>query len=155
MMELTPFWTWPENLLLTPAHQSIKQWSSNCGAIACSPNCYRMQNQNCRVKTQETNKWSIVSPTLSQSGHFGGWLRPLLASLSAVRHRLCATVHMKNLHFPGAQLFQILSHESNWVAPMNRAFRFIHFFCSEVPKILVTSYSPMGRKKTSRKKQNV
>jgi hypothetical protein len=31
--------------------------------------------------------------------------KPLLASLSAVQHLLCAASHMKNLHFPGAQLF--------------------------------------------------
>jgi len=36
-----------------------------------------------------------------------------LASLSALQHRLWARVYMKNLHYPGAQLFQILSHESN------------------------------------------
>jgi hypothetical protein len=47
--------------------------------------------------------------------------KPLLASLSAVQHLLCAASHMKNLHFPGAQLFQILSQGLNWTALINIA----------------------------------
>ena len=36
--------------------------------------------------------------------------RPWRASRSVVQHLSCATSHRKNLHFPGAQLFQIRSH---------------------------------------------
>ena len=96
MMELSPFFScWPATLLFTATHQSTKILSSICGARICNPKDCKIVYQICLVKTQETIKWSIVSPTWSQSGHFGGWVRPRRANLSAVQHLLCATVHKK------------------------------------------------------------
>ena len=94
---------------LNPSYQSTKIRLSSCGAVACSPKIYRMLNYICLLKTHETSKWSIVSPTWSQSGHLGGRSRPHHASLSVVQHLLWVDVHMKNVHFPRAQLFQISS----------------------------------------------
>ena len=102
MMEFTPFYTWPETLLLVDAHQSSKNLSPACGASACRPRSCSTANQTCRLKTQDTSRWSIVSSVWSQSGHAAGWHSPFLASLSAIQHFLCAIVHMKNLHLPGA-----------------------------------------------------
>jgi len=108
-MELKPFCTCPKTLLLVEAHQSSNDLSPACGARACRPRFCRTLNHTCLLKTQDTSKWSMVSPSWSQRGQAAGWERPFLASLSAVQHFLCATVHIKNLHLPGAQLCQILS----------------------------------------------
>ena len=59
--ELTPFWTWPDNLWLKLSHQSSNTLSSNPGASACSPRPCSKLNHICQDKTQETNKWSSVS----------------------------------------------------------------------------------------------
>jgi len=121
MMELSPFLTWPVTLSLELAHQSSKHESFGWGARTSKPKSCRMLNQNCLDKTQEIIRWSIVSSAWSQRGQVAGWGRPLLARRSAVQHLLWATVHMKNLHFPGAPLLQILSQGLNPVAPMKSA----------------------------------
>jgi hypothetical protein len=77
-----------------------------------------MLYHTCREKTHEINRCSIVSSAWSHNGQRSGWGRPLLARRSAVQHLLCATNHMKNLHLPGAQLFQILSQGPNCTAPI-------------------------------------
>jgi len=69
----------------------------------------------------ETSRWLIVSSAWSQRGQVVGWGRFLLARRSAVQHLLWAAVHIKNLHFPGAQLFQILSHGLHSMDPMKSA----------------------------------
>ena len=46
---------------------------------------------------------------LATKGQTTGWGSPFLARQSAVQHFLCATIHMKNLHLPSAQVFQTLS----------------------------------------------
>jgi hypothetical protein len=71
-------------------HHDRKSASSGCGEIACKLICRRKVNQNCLAKTQETNRWSIVSFSWSHRGHLSGWLRPRRARRSAVQHFLCA-----------------------------------------------------------------
>ena len=69
---------------------------------------------------QDANKRFIVSSSWSHNRQLWGWGKPFIASRSAVHHRPCATSHMKNLHFPGAQLFQILPHDLKVVEPMKK-----------------------------------
>ena len=121
MVEFSPFWTWPLTLLLTLCHHSSKEGSSNWGESTSKPSPSRISNQVWRAKTQDSNKWFIVSSSWSHRGHFSRCAKPFLASRSAVQHLLWATNHIKNLHLPGAQLFQILSQGWNWMAPMNIA----------------------------------
>ena len=121
MMEFNPLRTWPVTLPLAVAHQSSNFSSSRFGASSWRPNLCSQLNHNWRANTQDTNRWSIVSWAWSHSGQAAGCSNPFLASRSTVKHLLCAAVHKKNLHFPGAQLFQILSYAPNCVDPMKRA----------------------------------
>jgi len=104
IMELSPFRSWPATLLLASAHQSSKDRSTACGSSDCKPRPYRIANQTCRLKTQDTSKWSIVSSVWSHRGLAAGWLDPflLVCQLSRI----------------SCELFQILS---QWMDPMKKA----------------------------------
>jgi len=121
IMELRPFWFCPVTLLLAAVHHSTKDMSTTCGASVSRPRSCKTVNQICRLNTQVTKRWSIVSPAWAQRGQEAGWSSPFLANLSAVQHFLWATVQRKNLHLLGAQVFQILSQGSKWIDPMKRA----------------------------------
>ena len=107
IMELSPFRSWPATLLLASAHQSSKDRSTACGSSDCKPRPYRIANQTCRLKTQDTSKWSIVSSVWSHRGLAAGWLDPflLVCQLSRI----------------SCELFQILSQDLNWMDPIQKA----------------------------------
>ena len=119
-MESNPFLTRPSTLVLTSIHHSKKD-RLFCGAKVCRLNICNTPNQTCREKTHATSRWSAVSSTWSQRGQAAGWGRPFLAMRSAVQILLRAAVHRKNLHLPGAQLFQICFQGPKSVAPMDRS----------------------------------
>ena len=65
-MEFRPCSTWSLTKSFVLSHQSSKDVSPGCGHKLCRPNPWKKLNQNCRAKTQETSKWSIVSASWSQ-----------------------------------------------------------------------------------------
>lgn len=92
-------------------------WERPCKLSLCS-----RRNQNSCAKMPGTSRWLIVSSAWSQSGQRAGCGRPHCKRWSAVHHLLWATSHIKNLHFPGAQDFQILSEglkrTAPWIIPL-------------------------------------
>lgn len=119
--ELKHFFKGSATLELLLLHQDSKERSSGIGQTHCKPITLSNPNQNGLAKTHPTSRWFIHSASWSQSGHLSGWSRPLFVSLSAVQHRSCSTNQIKNLHFPGAQVFHTLSAGSNPIAPWKRA----------------------------------
>jgi hypothetical protein len=95
------------HLLLPINHQRKSHWA---GRLRLA-NSLAAGDHTCRVKTHETSKWSIVSSSWSHNWQ-RSWGNPLVARRSAVHHLLSVTNHMKNLHLPDAQLFQISGESS-------------------------------------------
>jgi hypothetical protein len=89
--ESRPFLVSPVAIFPTDSHQPRYEPTLGWGAKECRPNFLNNGYQNSLEKEQVTRRWSIVSSSWSQKGHFSGWLSPLLTSLSAVQTRLAAS----------------------------------------------------------------
>lgn len=115
----SPLYVGPPGTATTPSHQTSKEEVARLGARCCKRTVFRIWNHTSREKMQETSRWFRVS-SWSHNGQRWGWGSPFLARRSAVQQRPWATSHMKNLHCPGAQAFQILSQGLNVVDPKKK-----------------------------------
>jgi hypothetical protein len=68
--ELSPFLTNPRVSSSILCHHSRKEGSVRCGVRSWRVTFCRKLNQNCLAKTHELIRWSMVSSSLSQKGHF-------------------------------------------------------------------------------------
>lgn len=110
-------------LRLASSHHSSVLRNASLGVAKSALDQTRILFQICCENLQCTNRCVQSSSACWQREQIELCGHPLLAKLSAVRHRLWTTSHMKNLHFIGALDFQIgLAHAKRVLAMKKRLY---------------------------------